>query len=187
MTAPLSQASFRGPRDSFVGGAIAHLRLAVRLPLRVTCQCRAHWDDPALDQHCFEREADLGMWADLATAMAKAGTTVAPGLLPAEHDPDLRLVPQFITILDAEHRLVLAGDVQAGQIRWCAPVDNDAEARRVVSEACGLRAAARAAIECDDPSSANVLLGRARASEGRLADPFWRDLAKSVLGQAQAA
>jgi hypothetical protein len=187
MTAPLSQASFRGPRDSFVGGAIAHLRLAVRLPLRVTCQCRAHWDDPALDQHCFEREVDLGMCADRATAVAKAGTAVALGLLPAERDPDLRLVPQFITILDAEHRLVLAGDVQSGQIRWCAPVDNDAEARRVVIGACRFRAEARAAMESGDPSAADVLLGRARASAGRLVDPFWRDLAKSVLGQAQAA
>ncbi len=36
-------------------------------------------------------------------------------------------------------------------------------------------------------AAADVLLGRARASEGRLVDPFWRDLAKSVLGQAQAA
>lgn len=187
MTAPLSQASFRGPRDIFVGGAIAHLRVADRLPLSVTCQCRAHWDDPALDQLCFEREADLGMWADLATAMGKAGTTVAPGLLPAERDPDLRLVPQFITILDAEHRLVLAGDVQAGQIRWCGPIENDAEARRVVSEACGLRAAAQAAMESGDPSAADVLLGRARALEGRLVDRFWRDLATRLVGQAQAA
>lgn len=157
------------------------------MPLRVTCQCRAYWDDPALDQHCFERRVELGTYGDLATAVANTGTAVAAGLLPAERDPDLRLVPQFITTLDADHRLVLAGDVQAGQIRWCAPVDSDAEARRVVSEACGLRAKARAAMESGDPSAADVLLGRACALEGRLVDPFWRDLATSLVGQVQAA
>lgn len=184
MTVPLSQASFHGLRDTFVGGALDRLGLTDRLPLRVTCQCRAHWEDPVLDQHCFERQIDLGTCGDLATAIAKAGTIVAPGFFLAERDPHLRLVPQIITILDAEHCLVLAGDVQAGLIRWCAPVDSDAEARRVVTDACGLRAAARAATDVGDPSSAAALLTRARSLEGRLVDPFWRDLASAVIDRA---
>lgn len=132
MTVPISQTAFRGPRDTFVGGALAQLRLADRLPRRVSCQCRAHWDDPALDQLRFDREVDLGTFGDVAGAMASAATSVAPGLIAVVRDPNLRLLPQFVTILDADHSLVLAGAVQAGGIRWCAPVESDAEARRVV-------------------------------------------------------
>ena len=75
----------------------------------------------------------------------RAAACVLSGCASLGRDPALRLAPQFITILDAEHCLVLAGDVQAGLIRWCAPVDSDSEARCVVTDACGLRAAARAA------------------------------------------
>lgn len=186
MTAPISQTAFRGPRDNFVGGAVAQLRLAGRLPLRVSCQCRVHWGDPALDQLCFEREVDLDSFGDVVAAMAKAATSVAPGLFAAARDPDLRLVPQFVTILDAEHGLVLAGEVRAGVITWCAPVDSDAEARRVVSEACHLRAEARATVDAGDPTAADALIIRARVLEGRLVSPFWRDLAISLVGRAHA-
>lgn len=187
MNAPISQTAFRGPRDNFVGGAVARLRLATRLPLRVSCQCRVHWDDPALDQLCFEREVDFGTFGDVVAAMAKAATSVAPGLIAAARDPDLRLVPQFVTILDAEHGLVLAGEVRAGVIRWCAPVASDAEARRVVGEACHLRADARAAMDAGHPAAAEALLAQARALECRLVDPFWRDLAISLVGRTHAA
>ena len=186
MTAPIPQSAFRGPGDNLIGGVLAHLRLAGRLPLRISCRCLAHWDDPALDQLCINREADLGTFGDLAAAMNLAHTAVTSGLIAAGRDPALRLAPQFITILDAEHCLVLAGDVQAGLIRWCAPVDSDAEARRVVTDACGLRAAARAATDVGDPT-ATALLTRARSLEGRLVDRFWRDLAAAAVDQAQAA
>lgn len=181
MTAPISQTAFRGPGDNLIGGVLAHLRLADRLPLRVSCLCRAHWDDPALDQLCFEREVDLGTCGDLAAAMIMARTAVTSGLIAAGNDPALLLAPQFITILDAEHCLVLAGDVQAGLIRLCAPVDSDAEARRVVTDACGLRAEARVANDMGDPASAAALLTRARSLEGRLVDPFWRDFAAAAV------
>jgi hypothetical protein len=186
MTAPISQTAFLGSRNNFVGGALAHLRLATRLPLRVSCQCRAHWDDPTLDQLRFEREVDLGTFGDLA-AMATAATSVVPGLIAADRDPDLRLLPQFVTVLDAEHCLVLAGEVQAGAIIWCAPVASDAEARRVVTEACHLRSEARAAIDDGNPTGADALILRARVLEGRLVDPFWRDLAGSLVRQSLAA
>ena len=187
MTAPIPQAAFRGPDNNLIGGVLAHLRLADRLPLRISCRCRAHWDDPALDQLRFEREVDLGTCGDLAAAMTAARTAVGCGLIPTDRDAALRLVPQFITILDAEHCLVLAGDVQAGPIRWCAPVDSDAEARRVVSEACGLRTKARAAMEVGDPESAAALLVCARSLEGRLVEPFWRDLAAAAVDLVLAA
>lgn len=187
MTAPISQTAFRGPGDNLIGGVLARLRLADRLPLRVSCRCHAHWDDPALDQLCINREVDLGTFGDLAAAMIVARTAVTSGLIAAGSDPALRLAPQFITILDAEHCLVLAGDVQAGPIRWCAPVDSDAEARRVVTDACGLRTKARAALEVGDPASAAALLARARSLDGRLVDRFWRDLAAAAADQAQAA
>ena len=187
MTAPISQTAFLGPGDNLIGGVLAHLRLADRLPLRISCRCQAHWDDPALDQLHFEREVDLGTCGDLAAAMIEARNAVASGLIAAGRDAALRLAPQFITILDAEHCLVLAGDVQAGRIRWCAPVDSDAEARRVVTNACGLRTEARAAIEVGNPASAAALLTRARSLEGRLVDPFWRDLAAAAVDHAHAA
>lgn len=187
MTAPISQTAFCGPRDTFVGGALAQLRLADRLPLRVSCQCRAHWDDPALDQLRFDREVDLGTFGDLAVAVAKTVASVAPGLIPAVRDPNLRLVPQFVTILDADHSLVLAGEVQADGIRWCAPVESDAEARRVVNQACRLRAEAQTAVDAGDPVAVEALLARALALEGRVVDPFWRDLATSLVGHAHAA
>lgn len=187
MTAPIPQTAFRGPGNNLIGGVLAHLRLADRLPLRISCRCRAHWDDPALDQLRFEREVDLGICGDLAVAMILARRAIASGLIAIGHDVALRLVPQFIAILDAQHCLVLAGDVQAGQMHWCTPVDSDAEARRVVTDACGLRAASRAATDVGDPASAAALLTRARSLEGRLVDSFWRDLAAAAVDHAQAA
>lgn len=187
MTAPISQTAFCGPGDNLIGGVLAHLRLADRLPLRVSSRCRAHWDDPALDQLCINREVDLGTCGDLAVAMILADKAVASGHLDAGRDPALRLVPQFVTILDAEHSLVLAGEVQAGRVRWYTPVDSDGEARRVVNEACGFRSKARAATDADDPASAAALLTRAQALEGRLVDPFWRDLAAAAVDLALAA
>jgi hypothetical protein len=108
-------------------------------------------------------------------------------LIAADRDPDLRLVPQCVTILDADHCLALAGEVQAGMIAWCEPVARDAEARRVVSEACLLRSEARAAVDAGNPTAADALILRARALEGRLVDPFWRDFARSFARQSLAA
>jgi hypothetical protein len=187
MTVPNSQTAFRGPGGNLVGGVLARLRLADRLPLRVSCRCLAHWDDPALDQLCINREVDLGTCGDLAAAMSVARKAVASGHVDAGRDTALRLVPQFVTILDAQHGLALAGEVQAGRVRWYDPVDSDAEARRVVNEACRLRAKARAATDADDPASAALLLTRAQVLEGRLVDPFWRDLAAAAVDHALAA
>ena len=109
MNFPLPQSAFRAPRDIPVGETLAHLRLADRLPLRIRCLCLAHWDDPALDQLQIEREVDLGTFGSLSMAMAQVVSAVISGHITADRDPDLRLVPQFVTILDAEGCLVLAG------------------------------------------------------------------------------
>ena len=90
MTAPIPQTAFRGPGNNLIGGVLAHLRLADRLPIRISCRSRAHWDDPALDQLCFEREVDLGTFSDLAAAMIVARTAVTSGLIAAGRDPCLR-------------------------------------------------------------------------------------------------
>ena len=181
MTAPISQTAFRGPGANLIGGVLAHLRLADRLPLRVSCRCLAHWDDPALKHLCINREVDLGTCGDLAAAITLARNAVASRHVDAGRDAALRLVPQFVTILDAEHGLVLAGEAQMGGVQWWTPVDSDAEARGVVNEVCGLRAKASAAMASDDPASAAALLTRAQALEGRLVDPFWRDLAAAAV------
>lgn len=187
MNFPLPQSSFRAPRDILVRDTLAHLRLADRLPLRVRYLCLAHWDDPVLDQVWIEREVELGAFGSLADAMAQVVSSVTPGHISADRDPDLRLVPQFVTILDAEGCLVLAGVVQSGGVRWCDPVRSDAEARHLVGEACRLRAEARTAGDLGDTARAEALRAQARSHEGRLVDPFWRDLAQSAVNQALAA
>lgn len=187
MTFPLPQSAFRAPRDILVRDTLTHLRLAERLPLRVRCLCTAHWDDPALEQVQIEREVELGAFGTLATAMAQVVSSVTPGQITADCDPDLRLVPQFITILDAEGCLVLAAVVQSGGARWCDPVRSDAEAQQVVSEACRLRAEARTAEVLGYAEGAEALRAQARGQEGRLVDPFWRDLVQSAVDLALAA
>lgn len=187
MNAPISQSAFRAPRDILVRDTLAHLRLADRLPLRVRCLCLSHWDDPALSQLQIEREVELGTFGSLAAAMAQVVSSVTPGRISADRDPDLRLAPLFATILDAEGCLVLAGAVRSGGVRWCDPVRSDAEARQVVGEACRLRAEARTAEVAGNAAGVEVLRAQARGQEGRLVDPFWRDLAQSAVDQALAA
>lgn len=187
MNAPISQSAFRAPCDILVRDTLTHLRLADRLPLRVGCLCLAHWDDPALDKLQIEREVELGAFGTLAGAMVQVVTAISSGHISADRDPDLRLSPQFATILDAEDCLVLAGTAYSGRVRWCDPVRSDAEARHLVSAACRLRAEARTAEVAGNVAGAEALRAEARAQEGRLVDPFWRDLAQSAVDQALAA
>jgi hypothetical protein len=114
-------------------------------------------------------------------------SAITSGHIAADRDPDLRLAPQFLTLLDAEGCLVLAGVVQTGRVRWCDPVRSDAEARQVVGEACRLRTEARTAEDARNVAGAEALRAQARVLEGRLVDPFWRDLAQSAVDQTLAA
>lgn len=187
MNFPLPRSAFRALHDILVRTTLAHLRLADRLPLRVRCLCLAHWDDPALDQLQVEREVELGTFGTLAAAMAQVVSAITSGHVAVDRDPDLRLVPQFVTILDAEGCLVLAGSIQSGGVRWCDPVRSDVEARHVVGDACRLRAETCTAADLGDAAGAEALRAQARGKEGRLVDPFWRDLAQSAVDQALAA
>lgn len=187
MNFPLPQSAFRAPRDILVRDTLAHLRLADRLPLRVRCLCLAHWEDPAFDQLQIEREVDLGTFGNLEAGIAQVVAAISSGHIAADRDPDLRLAPQFVTILDAEGCLVLAGIVQSGGVRWCDPVRSDAEARHLVGEACRLRSEASTAGDLGDAAKAGALRAQARGQEGRLVDPFWRYLARTALDQALAA
>jgi hypothetical protein len=189
MNLPVSPLGFRSGREVLFGQALAHLQLAQRLPLRVICAGVAHYVDPDLDLNRwgFEREIDLGTCAGLAEAMALATLQATCDEIAASRDDALRLAPQFVTVIDAECRLVLAGEVRGGLICWCAPVASDAEARVVVLEASRLRAEAAVEADRDDLSAASAFRLRARLLEGRLVDPFWREAARSALDQAQAA
>lgn len=187
MNFPLPQSAFRAPRDFLVRDTLAHLRLADRLPLRVRCLCLAHWDDPGFDQIQIKRELEMGTFGTVAGAMAHAVAFTTPGHIAADRDPALRLAPQFVTILDAEGCLVLSGTFQSDGVRWCDPVRCDAEARQVVGQACRLRADARNAEATGDAARAEALRAQARALEGRLVDPFWRDLAHSAVDRALVA
>jgi hypothetical protein len=82
---------------------------------------------------------------------------------------------------------VLAGEVRAGGVFWCHPVESDAEARQVVSEASRLRADALAISRSGDDAASDALRNRARALEGRLVDPFWRSLARVEIVRTKAA
>ena len=57
----------------------------------------------------------------------------------------------------------------------------------IAKDGIELRAKARAATDAGDPASAALLLTRAQALEGRLVDPFWRDLAAAAVDLALAA
>jgi len=187
MNLPVSPLGFGPGREALFGQALAHLQRAQRLPLRVCCAGIARYADPDLNSWGFEREVMLGTCGNLFEAMARAAAGAFQGDIAASPDDALRFTPQFVTILDAEHRLVLAGEVRSDAICWCAPVASDAEARAVVIEASRLRAKAVAEADREDLSAAGALRLRARLLEGRLVDPFWRESAREALGQAQAA
>ncbi len=187
MNFPLPQSAFRAPRDILVRDTLAHLRLADRLPLRVRWLCLSHWDDPALDMFQIEREVELGTFGSLARAMVEVVSATTSSHIAADRDPALRLAPQFVTILDADDCLALAGAVRSGGVRWCDPVRSDAEARQVIGKACRLRAEARTAEVAGNAAGAEALRAQARGQEGRLVDSFWRDLAQSAVDQALAA
>lgn len=86
---------------------------------------------------------------------------------------------------DRDHGLVLAGEIRGGIIFWQQPVDSDAEARRIVTEASRLRGLAT--FRTSAPAEARELRYRAAALETRLVDPFWREAAADLLRLPQAA
>ncbi|MCA3519754.1 MAG: hypothetical protein IOC87_06155 [Rhodobacter sp.] len=171
-----------------IGQILAHdvlpaLQDARRLPLRVFCLGSISPDDADAPRgHCFA----LGEVTFPEEAMRLAARVVSKGDYPgAVALPGFR--PHLAVIEDRAHDLVLAGAIRAGVILWQPPVSSDAEARRIVTEASGLRGEAFAADGRGDRKVASTLRDRASLLEARLVDPVWREEAAALLSLPQAA
>lgn len=187
MTLPLSACGFLPVGQILIEQTLAHLRLAQRYPLHVSCAGEARYADPDLDRWSFERDVDLGTCSSLSEAIYVASRRIARDNITLSLDEALRFAPHLIAILDVEHGLVLAGEALSGRIVWCAPVASDAEARAVVTKASRLRAEAQRHADLGAHGKAGKLRRKAASLEGRLVDPFWRDAAQLALLQARAA
>lgn len=162
------------------------LQRAARLPLRLTCIGVASYD--GYDQvDSFDRAADIGQFLSPEAAMRAASEHVSRGDIRIGTDEALRFQPRFAVILDCDHGLVLAGVIRAGVILWQQPVSSDAEARRVVTDASGLRGRAFAAADRGEHRSAREFRECAALLEARLVDPIWRETAADLLRLPQAA
>ena len=187
MSLPVSSAGFRPAGQVLAYQALAHLRLALRLPLTISCTGKARYLDPELGQWAFERSVSLGTCDSLAAATMLVSSRLACGDIACGDDPALGFTPQLIAVFDAEHGLVLAGEVSNRHVTWCQPVTSDAEARAVVTLACRKRAEAQQLADLGRHVEASGLRRQATATEGRLVDPFWRDAAQLALLQRRAA
>ncbi|MDQ2067212.1 hypothetical protein Q9295_12605 [Xinfangfangia sp. CPCC 101601] len=182
-----STAGFRSAGRVLISQALAQLQLAQRYPLTVSCSGEARYLDPELEQWAFERSVDLGTCDSLVDAMMLVSTRLGSGEIACGDDPALGFTPQMIAVLDAEHGLVLAGEVSNRHVTWCQPVASDTEARAVVTLACRQRAEAQHLTDLGRHAEASGLRRQAAATEGRLVDPFWRDAAQLALLQRRAA
>lgn len=178
---------FRSVGPVRISQTLAQLRLAQRYPLTITCIGEARYLDPDLEQWAFERNVSLGTCETLADAMMLVSGHVASGDIACGDDPALSFTPQLIAVLDAEHGLVLAGEVSNRLVTWCQPVGNDAEARTVVTLASTQRSKALHLADLGRHAEANSLRRQATATEGRLVDPFWRDAAQLAFLQRRDA
>lgn len=170
-----------------ISQTLAQLRLAQRNPLTITCTGEARYHDPDLAQWAFERSVSIGICGSLKAAMVLVSTRLGSGDITCRDDPALGFTPQLIVVLDAEHGLVLAGEVSNRYVTWCQPVTSDAEARAVVTLACRQRAEAQHLADLGRHAEAGLLRRGAAATEGRLVDPFWREAAQLALLQRRAA
>ncbi|MCB5412399.1 hypothetical protein [Pseudogemmobacter faecipullorum] len=187
MSFPVSSAGYRPAGQLLVDQALTHLRLKQRLPLTITCSGEARYLDPDLDQWAFEHSVSLGTSDSLADAMMLVLARLGSGDIAHGDDPALRFTPQLIAVLDADQRLVIAGEVSNRRVTWCQPVASDAEAWAVVNLACRQRAEAQHHADLGRHVEASGLRRRAAETEGRLVDPFWRDAAQLELLQRRVA
>lgn len=187
MSFPVSSAGFRPAGLILADQTLAHLRMAQRFPLTISCNGEARYLDPELGQWAFERSVSLGTCDSLAAAMMLVSSRFASGDIAYCDDPALRFTPQLIAVLDAEQGLVLAGEVSNRHVTWCQPVVSDAEARTVVTLVCRKRAEVQHLADLGRHAEASLLRRQAAVIEGRLVDPFWRDTAQLALLQSPAA
>lgn len=139
---------------------------------------------PRDDADSFDRLIPLGECKVPQEAMWLAAMRLARGDICTGPDSFPHFCPRIMLIQDAEHGLVLAGDIRAGVILWQQPVASDAEARRIVTEASQLRGRA---FRSTTQAEARELRYRAAVLEARLVDPFWRKTAADLLRLPQAA
>ncbi|MBJ2153199.1 hypothetical protein [Paracoccus sp. IB05] len=182
-----SAEGFRSAGRVLINEAVAHLRLAQRHPLTVTCTGEARYLDPDLDQWAFVRSVSIGTCDSLAAGMSLVSTRLGSGDIACSDDPALRFTPQLIAVLDPDQGLVLAGEVANGGVTWLQPVASNAEARAVVTLACRQRAEAQHLADLGKHAEARRFRRQATATEGRLVDPFWRAAAQLALLQRRAA
>ena len=175
--------TFRSIGHILAADVLPALYRSQKLPLRISCLGVAGFD--ASDTgNSFDRVIPLDECSSPEEAIQAAALRVARGDICAGPDSFPYYQPRIMLIQDHDQRLVLAGEIRAGIILWQQPVACDAEARRIVTEASGLRGMA---FRATDPGDARRLRYRAAALEARLVDPFWRDAAADLLRLPQAA
>ena len=175
--------TFRSIGQILAVDVLPALYRAQKLPLRISCLGVANYDasDAA---NSFDRMIPLGECPSPEEAIQAAALRLSRGDICTGPDSFPYFQPHIMLIQDRDQRLVLAGEIRAGIILWQQPVASDAEARRIVTEACRLRGMAFRALDAGD---ARRLRYRAAALETRLVDPFWRDAAADLLRVPQAA
>ncbi len=181
------------PQTTFapIGDILAHqilprLRLAAKLPLRITCIGTARYVGTD-EADSFDRSVFLGDRPSLENATSFAAVSVRRGGIGVRQDKTLRFHPRFAVIQDNDQNLVLAGEIRAGIILWQQPVASDGEARRIVTEASRLRGLTFAASGRGEQRAARNHRHQAGLLEARLVDPFWREAAADLLRLPQAA
>lgn len=175
--------TFRSIGQILAVDVLPALYRAQKLPLRISCLGVASYDasDAA---NSFDRMVPLGECPSPEEAIQAAALRVARGDICAGPDSFPYYQPRIMLIQDHDQCLILAGEIRAGIILWQQPVACDAEARRIVTEASGLRGMA---FRASDPGDARRLRYRAAALEARLVDPFWRETSADLLRLPQAA
>ena len=175
--------TFRSIGQILAADVLPALYRSQKLPLRISCLGIASYDasDAA---NSFDRVIPLGECPSPEEAIQAAALRLSSGDICTGPDSFPYFQPRIMHIQDQDQRLVLAGEIRAGIILWQQPVASDAEARRIVTEACRLRGMAFRALDAGD---ARRLRYRAAALEARLVDPFWRETAAELLQLPQAA
>lgn len=159
------------------------VELAQMRPIAITCigEVQRSEDDPVLGTWWQQEIRTLGRCSSLGEAIILA-SDLAQG---CGHLHDAADVSGFslrlLVIFDGDACLVLAGEIQDASIKWCQPVADQAEARKVVEAASRMRAEASGQTSQDNFSAARELRHQASLLEGRLVDPFWREDVRRLL------
>ncbi|RWR28777.1 hypothetical protein D2T29_16320 [Sinirhodobacter populi] len=100
-------------------------------PLMITCVGEVEYteDDPALGTWWQQQTLTVGRCASVTEAITFASIAVEREEFPFDDYEAFGFSPRLFVILDSDKRLVLAGEIWGTDIRWCAPVSADAEAR----------------------------------------------------------